>query len=119
MKAISQAGKDTPRLGLFLDYDGTLVPIRKTPELAVLKPSRRRLLERLSRNIFVCIVSGRSLDDIRKLVDLRDIAYIGNHGLEMTYRNLRWTHPHAVRARPVLRETLVRIRRRTKPWTGL
>jgi len=111
--------KGRRRVLLFLDYDGTLTPVRKTPELAVLSSSRRRLLERLNLNILVCIVSGRSLGDVRRLVSIRNIAYIGNHGLEMTYRNLRWTHPEAVRTRPVLRDALARIRQMTKPWPGL
>lgn len=107
------------RILLFLDYDGTLVPIRKAPKLAVLRPSRRRLLERLSHTAFVCIVSGRSLVDIRKLISINDIAYIGNHGLEISYRGRRWTHPEAKKIRPVLRDVLERIGRKAGDWPGL
>ena len=104
---------------LFLDYDGTLVPIKKAPELAVLRASRRRLLERLSRKAFVCIVSGRSLADIQKLASIKDIAYIGNHGLEISYRGREWIHPKAKRIKPVLNNVLERIRRKTGDWPGL
>ena len=107
------------RLLLFLDYDGTLVPIKKAPELAVLRSSRRRLLERLSQNIFVCIVSGRSLADIQKLTAIKDIAYIGNHGLEISCRGRGWIHPEAKRIKPVLKDVLERIRRKTGDWPGL
>ena len=107
------------RLFLFLDYDGTLVPIKKAPERAVLRSSRRRLLERLSQNIFVCIVSGRSLADIQKLAATKNIAYIGNHGLEISCRGRRWTHPEAKRIKPVLKDVLERIRRKTGDWPGL
>jgi trehalose 6-phosphate phosphatase len=107
------------RIFLFLDYDGTLVPIRRSPELAVLRPSRRRLLEQLSQNAFVCIVSGRSLADIQDLASIKNIAYIGNHGLEISYRSCRWIHPEAKRIGPVLRSVLERIRRKTGDWPGL
>jgi len=107
------------RIFLFLDYDGTLVPIKKAPELAVLPASRRHLLKRLSRSAFLCIVSGRSLADIQKMVSIKDIAYIGNHGLEISYRGRRWIHPEAKRIRPVLRSVLEKIRRKTGDWPGL
>ena len=107
------------RLLLFLDYDGTLVPIKKGPELAVLRASRRSLLERLSQNALVCIVSGRSLVDVQKLAAIKGIAYIGNHGLEISYRGRQWIHPEAKRIKPVLKDALERIRRKTGAWPGL
>jgi trehalose 6-phosphate phosphatase len=107
------------RIFLFLDYDGTLVPIRRSPELAVLRPSRRRLLKQLSQNAFVCIVSGRSLADIQDLASIKNIAYIGNHGLEISYRGRRWVHPEAKRIKPVLKGVVERIRRKSRDWPGL
>ncbi|MDD5084822.1 MAG: trehalose-phosphatase [Candidatus Omnitrophica bacterium] len=70
---------------LFLDYDGTLTPIVKTPEIAVLSSEARDTLEKLSRNpkFRVAIISGRSLKDVKKLVGLKNIVYVGNHGLEI------------------------------------
>ena len=72
-------------VALFLDYDGTLTPIVKTPDKAVLSFENRRLLERLMKN-YLCklaIISGRALKDIKKKVDIPGIVYIGNHGLEI------------------------------------
>lgn len=107
------------RIFLFLDYDGTLVPIKSSPELAILRPSRRHTLERLSRRIPVCIVSGRALTDIRKMVGIKDIAYIGNHGLEMLCRGRRWVHPEAKMIRPLIKKTLDVIREKSGEWPGL
>jgi trehalose 6-phosphate synthase/phosphatase len=72
-------------LALFLDYDGTLSPIVDHPSKALLsKPVRRALAECAARDdTDITIVSGRSLDDVRKLVDLDDVTYAGNHGLEI------------------------------------
>ena len=119
MKDILQKVTRGRTILLFLDYDGTLVPIKKAPGLAVLRASRRRLLERLSQNAFICIVSGRSLADIQKLASIKNIAYIGNHGLEISYRGRQWIHPEAKRIRPVLKSVLERIRRKTGDRPGL
>lgn len=119
MKDILQEIAEGKRIFLFLDYDGTLVPIRRSPEMAVLRASNRRLLERLSRSVFICIVSGRSLADIQKLAAIKDIAYIGNHGLEISYRGRVWIHPKAKRIKPVLRRVLKRVERKTGDWPGL
>src|SRR4030042_2411457 len=69
---------------LFLDFDGTLAPIADTPQKAVLPKSTRTILERLSKNprCTVCIISGRALKDIKKIVGIKKITYVGNHGLE-------------------------------------
>lgn len=56
------------RLAVFLDYDGTLTPIVARPELAVLDEAMRDTLRRLSARWPMHIVSGRAVDDVRRLV---------------------------------------------------
>jgi trehalose 6-phosphate synthase/phosphatase len=72
-------------LALFLDYDGTLTPIVGHPSKARLtRPMRSALAECAERkDTDVTIVSGRSLDDVHKLVDLDRVTYAGVHGLEI------------------------------------
>jgi trehalose-phosphatase len=72
-------------LFLFLDYDGTLTPIVSRPELALCPPQVKRHLEKLRRlpGVYLAIISGRSLDDLRKKAGVSDIIYVGNHGLEI------------------------------------
>jgi trehalose 6-phosphate phosphatase len=69
--------------GLFSDVDGTLSHIAPSPETATLMPGVAELLER-ARTTFdvVAAVSGRSVLDAARLVGVRGIIYIGNHGLE-------------------------------------
>jgi len=68
---------------LFLDYDGTLTPIVSSPELALCPLEVKFLLEKLrdSPNVFLVIISGRSLEDVREKVGVPGIIYVGNHGL--------------------------------------
>ena len=68
---------------IFLDYDGTLVPIKKNPELAVLNLKIKKLLRQISKKHFVAIISGRTLAEIKKLVGIENIIYSGNHGFEI------------------------------------
>ena len=80
---------------LFLDYDGTLVPICKEPSLARLSADTKKVLKDLTRNpsLSAGIISGRALGEIRKMVGVRDLFYAGNHGFEIKFKERVWTHP--------------------------
>lgn len=70
---------------IFMDYDGTLNNIVVKPEQAILLNKVKNLLEEISEynEIIIGIVTGRSLKTIKKLVNLKGIIYVGNHGFEM------------------------------------
>jgi trehalose-phosphatase len=72
-------------LFLFLDYDGTLTPIASRPELALCPSEIKCHLERLRDlpGVYLAIISGRSLEDVREKVGVSGITYVGNHGLEI------------------------------------
>jgi len=57
-------------LALLLDYDGTLVPIARRPELAKADPELPALLNRLALHprISVAVVSGRGLKDLQSIL---------------------------------------------------
>ncbi len=76
-------GIKNKKLFLFLDYDGTLTPIVESPDKAVISGSMRSLIIGLKKYIPVAVISGRSLDDIKKMVGIEDIIYAGNHGAEV------------------------------------
>ncbi|TRZ89363.1 trehalose-phosphatase [bacterium] len=104
---------------LFLDYDGTLVPIERTPDRAVLTHRKKRFLEALNERMFVCIVSGRSLTDVRRRIGIDGLAYIGNHGLEVSWGRRSWVHPQAKKRLPALGRLLKRIEARTERFPRL
>ena len=84
-------------LVLYLDFDGTLAPIVAEPELAFMPLETRAVLGELSvqEGILVCVVSGRSLADIKSRVGLPGLVYSGNHGLQIESESLRFVHPEA------------------------
>jgi trehalose 6-phosphate synthase/phosphatase len=59
-----------------LDYDGTLSPIVKHPDLAFMPPETKEVLERLANrpDVFVAIVSGRGVQDVRSKVGIEGEA---------------------------------------------
>jgi len=73
---------------LFLDYDGTLVGIKKNPKDAIISSQHKNLLSRLSDKpeTIVTIVTGRTLGDLLKFfkdIDINRINWIGIHGAEI------------------------------------
>ncbi len=74
------------RLAIFLDYDGTLTPLKRHPSEATLSaPMREAIATCVERSdTDVTIVSGRSVDDVSKMVGIPGVTFAGNHGLEIT-----------------------------------
>jgi trehalose-phosphatase len=66
------------------DVDGTLAPIVGDPaEAAVPAPTREALRALARRFGLVACVSGRRAAEARRLVGVDELAYAGNHGLEV------------------------------------
>lgn len=80
----------TRGLSLFLDYDGTLAPIVTDPARAIPVaevPATIDLLVSSKARIVVAIVTGRRIDEVRKLLGLQSPAlFSGVHGMEFTGR---------------------------------
>ena len=114
--AIRTAG----HLLLFLDYDGTLTPIADHPAKARLPAETKQLLRQLCRrkDVWVVLISGRSVKDLRAMVGLKGLCYVGNHGLELTNPSFRYTNPAARSARPFLKEIAKRLKRLFKKIPG-
>ena len=71
------------RLGLITDMDGTISQIVPVPADAKPTERSRNLLQALHDQLtLVAVVSGRSAADVAARVNLPDLVYIGNHGLE-------------------------------------
>jgi len=81
-KALAErfAGK---RPVVFLDYDGTLTPIRDRPEEAVISDSMREAVRRLAERVPVIVVSGRDREDVQQLMGLDNLIVAGDHGFDI------------------------------------
>src|SRR6185503_20018096 len=76
-------------LSILLDIDGTLAPIAPRPDQAKVPPDTFKALERLIAipDAHVAVVSGRSVEDARRMVSLKGLGVIGNHGFEVLGEN--------------------------------
>jgi trehalose 6-phosphate phosphatase len=75
---------DPSRTAILTDVDGTLAPIVERPEQAAVPARASELLRRLSAHYaLVGCVSGRRAEEAKRLVGVEEIAYAGNHGLEL------------------------------------
>ena len=105
------------KLALFLDYDGTLTPIVRCAEDAVLTERLRMLLRELARHAAVAIVSGRDRRDAERMVDVQGIIYAGSHGFDIRSPDFEFQHEAARQALPDLdaAEALLRRQLRQTP----
>ncbi|KAK0178316.1 hypothetical protein PV328_002276 [Microctonus aethiopoides] len=87
---------DDHKLALLLDYDGTLAPIATHPDLAILPLETKNVLQRLSNmsDVYIAIVSGRNVNNVKSMVGIDGITYAGNHGLEILHPDgSKFVHP--------------------------
>jgi trehalose 6-phosphate phosphatase len=103
------------------DYDGTLTPIVERPELATISGRLRGLLKMIAEqpNIKLCIISGRSKQDIKGKVGLEMIYYGGNHGLEIEGPSFDYVNPSAKKARPLMQALFQELRVLLKRTEGV
>jgi len=72
------------RTAILTDVDGTLAPIVERPEQAAVPARASELLAELSERFgLVGCISGRRALEARRLVGVEQLAYAGNHGLEL------------------------------------
>ena len=79
-----------PLVALFLDFDGTLAPLRRRPERVGISDRTRDVLRRLvdDPSVRVFILSGRRRADVKKRVGLPGVRYFGLHGCEGLARQI-------------------------------
>ena len=91
---------------IFLDYDGTLTPITKTPQQAILSKEMKRTLKILAQNphCILIVISGRALSNLKKMIRLKNIIYIGSHGLEFGDLHTAFSIPISLKYKTILKQ---------------
>ena len=79
-----------PPFGLITDVDGTISPTAPTPKQAKVSPLCRQYLSLLCNHLaLVAAVSGRPAVEVKNMIGIDEMLYIGNHGME------RWKEGHS------------------------
>jgi trehalose 6-phosphate phosphatase len=78
--------QDPRSAAVLCDVDGTLAPIASDPGAATVPVEAREALQAIARRYpLVACISGRRAIDARSIVGLDELAYAGNHGLELLF----------------------------------
>ena len=107
-----QAVVEAPGIFAFFDFDGTLAEIAPTPaDVMFSEPRKGWLKDFISLpKCSVGIVSGRPIVELRKLVGLEQIFYVGCHGLEWAAPNgeiyISWANQLIIDALRSLRDDM-------------
>jgi trehalose 6-phosphate phosphatase len=97
--------------GLVTDLDGTISPMFRTPAEAKVSPACRRYLGAIARKVaLVAVVSGRATEDVRRIVGLEGIVYVGLHGFSLAMPPV-WGEEEAATYNVLTRSLLDDLRR--------
>jgi trehalose 6-phosphate phosphatase len=89
LNSIEEVLRRSP-FGLITDVDGTISETAPTPAQASVSPVCRQYLSILSQHLpLVAAISGRPVMEVKDMLRIDEIVYIGNHGLE------RWAEGHS------------------------
>jgi len=96
---------------LLLDYDGTLAPISPSPSEALLPLATKNILKTLASagGIRLAIVTGRGMANIKKMVGVKGITYVANHGLEVAGPALKYKYVIGAAYRGILKKILISL----------
>lgn len=91
MDDLARLASDPGDAALFLDVDGVLAPIVEHPQDARVPDEARSELRRLAaRYGLVAVVTGRPSAAARAIVGVPELAYAGEHGLELDPASASW-----------------------------
>jgi trehalose 6-phosphate phosphatase len=105
------------KIAVLLDCDGTLVPLKPRPAEVHVPEQVKEVLGRLVGNprLFVSIVSGRRVRDLKALLNVKGLHYVGLQGAESARGNAR-VAPATIAA---LRAAKRVAARNLLPWPGI
>lgn len=105
---------------LLLDFDGTISPIVDDPKDAFLNDDFKKILKELTlKPVYLGIVTGRSIQDIKKRIKLKNIFYAGDHGFEIKSKLFSFQYPLASDYKNAIQEILAQIKIQLLPIPGV
>jgi trehalose 6-phosphate phosphatase len=109
------------RRAFFLDYDGTLTPLVEDSQKASLSPKYRKVIASLLQNEkhFVCIISGRAIEQLEGFIGVKGLILAGNHGMEIAGPDISYVNNGALRAKTLLREIAQMLREKLSDFDGV
>src|SRR5687767_1656454 len=109
-----------PHILLFLDFDGTIVPINPDPASLRLTPAQTAILRTLNEHesVSVTVLGGRERADLQERVGVPGLVYAGNHGLEISGPGFVFIEPTSVECRAPLQALAADLKNRLHSIPG-
>lgn len=109
-------------MAFLTDFDGTLAEINPIPVLSTMNTETAKVVHRIAQhpNIYLAVISGRRVTDVRQRVGINNITYSGNHGMEIIFANQTEYHypisPELYRNCSLLRNALQQTLAKNGAW---
>ena len=98
------------RLGLVVDFDGTISEIVSTPDEARVSLEASNALSSLAAKLaLVSVMSGRAAGDVMQKVGIDGVLYVGNHGAEYIIDSRLDIAPNAAYGREAVNHVFNRL----------
>lgn len=119
-KTIIKKIKRCSNVLLLLDYDGTLTPIVSKPQDAQIKSSTQSILKTLTKNLrfSVGIITGRSIEQMKRFLSLDNVLIAGTHGLELWGPNVKDRYNHALKFKKKMRKLKTNLKPLERKFAG-
>jgi trehalose 6-phosphate phosphatase len=92
------------------DIDGTISEIVDIPGDAVVSPLMKEILKKLTKKFkLIAVVSGRSIKNIKNMIGIDEILYIGNHGMEISKNGKIMVSEDVKKYLPIVKEVTKKI----------
>lgn len=123
LHALEEVGsrlRGAPHVLLFLDFDGTIVPLTPDPGTVRLTPAQAATLRTLNEKhaVSVTILGGRERADLQERVGVPGLVYGGNHGLEISGPGFVFIEPTSVECRTPLQALAADLKNRLQSIPG-
>lgn len=96
---------------IITDIDGTISEIVPTPMEAVVSQDMKDALRKIADKFqLVGVVTGRSVEDALNRIKIKNLVYIGNHGLEYLKNDEIYIEPEIKQYIPIIKDVAGKIR---------
>lgn len=92
IRKVVEIFRSAKRRVLFIDYDGTLVPLARRPTMAAPTIEVKQILRKLSskESTDVVLVSGRRKEDLENWFSDVPVSFIAEHGCWVKHKDTEW-----------------------------
>ncbi len=99
LEEIKKKTEEAGGITSLLDFDGVLSAIAPTGGEAFISDENITLLKECAKLFPVAIITGRTFDNIKKKIDIKNVLYIASHGLE-------WEEDGKYHVKPIPKEII-------------